>query len=404
MSSQKVIVLGAGAAGTAAARVLAGSDAVTVTLVGRTDEAPYNRTLVNKGVAVGLLTPEQAAIPGIDALLDTATEVDPAARTVRLASGRLEAYDALILATGSSPRSLESTIPAAAVGSGRLTALHSLQDAITVRDLLAGLGRAGQVVISGAGLVAAETATLLRERGHQVTLVARATTPGVTVFGDELAQRLAAAHQEHLNTAFGRTIREVHSVDDGLDIVLDDGTVVPADLLVVAHGTTPTAPAPWSGGVAVDAELRSATPGVYAAGGVALHDDPTLGGWRIDHWADSVAQGEHVARTVLADLAAGERPGPYRPRAPFTATVHGAMIAGAGLTGDHAPARIESDDPLVIIYQHDRLPIGVLGLNAAPAVFGWMPKLYSADAAESLASTGVRTADSNNHTVQGGQR
>ena len=75
MSSQKVIVLGAGAAGTAAARVLAGSDAVTVTLVGRTDEAPYNRTLVNKGVAVGLLTPEQAAIPGIDALLDTATEV-----------------------------------------------------------------------------------------------------------------------------------------------------------------------------------------------------------------------------------------------------------------------------------------------------------------------------------------
>ena len=51
MSPQKVLILGAGAAGAAAARVLHGSGTVSVTLVDRTGQAPYNRTLVNKGVA-----------------------------------------------------------------------------------------------------------------------------------------------------------------------------------------------------------------------------------------------------------------------------------------------------------------------------------------------------------------
>ncbi|WP_298866801.1 NAD(P)/FAD-dependent oxidoreductase [uncultured Microbacterium sp.] len=401
MSPQKVLVLGAGAAGTSAARVLAGSDAVTVTLIGRTDETPYNRTLVNKGVAIGLLTPEQAVIPGVEALGDTVLEVDTDTKTVRFASGRVEDYDALILATGSVPRLPGDSVRGAS--SDRITTLHSLDDAIAVRNLLTGLGRPAQVVISGAGLVAAETATLLRERGHQITLLARTQTPGATVFGDELAQRLATAHQQHLDTAFGRTLTAVRETGDRLELTFDDGTELPADLLIVAHGTTPTAPSPWDGPVAVDDSLRAAAAHVYAAGGVAVHDDPTLGVWRIDHWSDAAAQGEHAARTLLADLGAGEQPGSYQPRAPFTATVHGAMIAGAGLTSDHTSSRTESTDPLVIIQQRDGLPVGVLGLDAAPAVFGWMPKLYTPAApdAEALASTGTGTADSNNHTAQG---
>ena len=396
MSPQKILILGAGAAGAAAARVLAGTDTVTVTLIGRTGETPYNRTLVNKGVAVGLLTPEQAAIPGVAAEADTAVDVDPENKTVRFASGRVEHYDALILATGSTPRLLEDTIPGATTGTARIPTLHSLEDAITVRDLIAGLGRPAQVVISGAGLVAAETATLLRERGHQVTLLTRDTTPGVRVFGAELAERLNDAHHANLDTAFGRTLTGVQESGDRLELTLDDGTALPADLLLIAHGTTPTAPSPWDGPVPVDESLRTAAAHVYAAGGVAVHDDPALGAWRIDHWSDAAAQGEHAARTLLADLGAGEQPGSYQPRAPFTATVHGAMIAGAGLTDTRTDTRIDSSEPLVVIRQHGPVPVGVLGLDAAPAVFGWMPKLHTPTGpdAEALASTGTGTADS----------
>ncbi|WP_341359055.1 FAD/NAD(P)-binding oxidoreductase [Georgenia sp. M64] len=397
MSTQNVLILGAGAAGTAAARILGSSDAVTVTLIGRTDETPYNRTLVNKGIAIGLLTPEQAALPGVAAIADTAVEVDPDTRTVRLESGRVEHYDALLITTGSAPRDLGAGVTAAAVpGTGRVTALHSLRDAVAVRDLLAGLGRPGRIVISGAGLVAGETATLLHDRGHEVTLLARAATPGISVFGTEVAETLAATHQANLHTAFGRTITSLTETEDSVQLTLDDGTVLPADVLIVAHGTTPTAPAPWGSGVAVDGESRTATPGVYAAGGVAIHNDPTLGTWRIDHWADAAAQGEHAARTLLADLGVGEQPGTYQPRAPFTATIHGAMIAGAGLTGHHGNARAESTDPLVILHQQGNIPVGVLGLDAAPAVFGWMPHLYTPVHTDddTLAAVGAAGADS----------
>ena len=91
--------------------------------------------------------------PGVEVISDTAVEVDPQGKTVRLASGRIEPYDALLLATGSTPRLLPDTLPGltAATEAGRVTTLHSLEDAVAVRDLLGTLGRPAQIVISGAG-------------------------------------------------------------------------------------------------------------------------------------------------------------------------------------------------------------------------------------------------------------
>lgn len=150
---------------------------------------------------MGLLTPEQAALPGVDALLDTAIRIDGRERRVYLASGAAVGYDALLVATESVPRGL--TVPGAndAAAAGRLTLLHSVEDAIRVRDALIAVGRPGRIVISGAGLVAGETATLLRGSGHHVTLLARSPLPGVAVFGQELAGRLADAHRARLATA-----------------------------------------------------------------------------------------------------------------------------------------------------------------------------------------------------------
>ncbi|TFC63144.1 ferredoxin reductase [Cryobacterium sp. TMT2-15-1] len=391
MSHPHVLVIGAGAAGTAAARVFASATAITVTLVGRTGETPYNRTLVTKGIAVGLLTPEQTALPGVNALLDTAIRIETAERRVYLASGVSAGYDALLVATGSIPRGLP--IPGAddAAAAGRLTTLHSVADAIRVRDALAAVGRPGRIVISGAGLVAGETATLLREKGHHVTLLARSSLPGVTVFGQELAGRLADAHRAHLATAFGRAPISIRLDGAELSIQLDDGSSLEADLFVVAHGTTPEAPAPWNEGVGVDETLRAAEVGVYAAGGAANHHDDLLGTWRIDHWAEAVAQGEHAARAILADLGVGADPGRYRPRASFTAVMSGSMVAGAGLTGTGVSMRVESADPLVVVNEHNGVPIGVIGMDAVPSVFSWMPRLHATfdpvgEAAELVAS------------------
>ena len=65
MSPLTIAIIGAGAAGAAAAKSLqVAIPEVQVELLTRTGEQPFNRTLVNKGVAIGLLTPEQCQVPG----------------------------------------------------------------------------------------------------------------------------------------------------------------------------------------------------------------------------------------------------------------------------------------------------------------------------------------------------
>ncbi len=142
-----------------------------IDLYTRCGERPYNRTLVNKGIAIGLLEPAQAALPDTGATLrsETVRGLDPRARRLRLESGDTHAYDALLSATGSRARTLDEEVIGRdqAVSAGRLTTLHSAADAVRVRDLLA-TTKPARVLILGGGLVASETASLLTDAGHEL--------------------------------------------------------------------------------------------------------------------------------------------------------------------------------------------------------------------------------------------
>lgn len=286
MSVPHIVVLGAGAAGLAAARTLVGRQDVTITLIGRTGETPYTRMHI-KQVAVGLTPPERihTPLPPVTYRADTVRYIDPSNREVRLASGSTVPFDALIIATGSGPRTL-TAVPGAdhAQASGNITALHSLTDAIRIRNVLPPRPRRAHIAIYGGGLTAAETASMLHAAGHGVTLISRSTLPGLTTFGPVIAEHLAHEHRRRIATFYDGTITAITTtLNDRARIHLENETRIDADLLIVALGTLPHAPSPWSGPVGVDEYLRTGTSGVYAAGGVALHRDPQLGTWRIDH-------------------------------------------------------------------------------------------------------------------------
>lgn len=381
----KVGIIGAGAAGTSAAKTLqaSGTD-IDVDLFTRSGERPYNRTLVNKGVASGLLEPDQTALPptGVEIISDTVRGIDPRSREVHLDSGESRTYDALIIASGSRPRTLDETVLGRdqALGTGRLTTLHSIADAVRVRDLLASTHPA-RVLVLGGGLVASETASLLTDSGHDVALITRALLPGARALGEETARRLLDLHLPQHAAYLGRTPTAIRSNADRITIVLDDGPRVDGDLAVVAHGTMPAAPAPWTGpdGIPVDHHLRSLHAPhqrIYAAGGVAVHHYPGHSSYRIDHWDDSVAQGAHAARTLLHDLGLGDGPGIYLPSSPFSARVHGHTLVGAGHPALGSSTRIVSTDPLLTAHYLGDTPVALTGIDAAALVRDWIPRLH----------------------------
>lgn len=377
MTTKHVLVLGAGSAGTAAARALVHREDARVTLVARTGERPYTRMLI-KGVAFGPTPPEiiQLPLPDVELTAETVTDIDVATQQVHLASGARLDYDALVVATGSAPRTLPNEVldqPAA--DSERVSALHSIEDALRIRTLLTNLGRPARVAIHGGGIIAAETASTLHADGHDIVLVTRSEIPGVAAFGAPVAERLAAEHAARVTTRFGRTIQHVDATDTGVETTLDDGSRVESDLLLTALGTTPTAPAPWTGGIDVDDRLRAKADHIYAAGGVAIHHDEALGTWRIDHWEDAAAQGAHAARAALHDLGLADDPGTYLPRSPYMAMVHGLMVSGVGTTAA-AQAIPEHGNELVVRHEKNGAVVGVTGIDAVGTVYAWGQRLH----------------------------
>ncbi|WP_375000175.1 FAD-dependent oxidoreductase [Aeromicrobium sp. CTD01-1L150] len=389
MPMHQVVILGAGAAGTAAAAAFSKAPGVHATLMSASEEGSYNRTLVNKGVAAGLIEPGQAVLPdpGVPIVDGTARSVDAAAGSVLLTSGASVDFDALVVATGSGPRRLDADLPGVGdvVGMGRLSTLHSMRDAVRVRDVLARSPHPARVVVLGAGVLAAETSALLRRAGQEVAMVARSSTPGCSAFGEVVADRVAALHRTHVSTYFGRSVRALTVEGSAVTLVLDDRTRLGADLIVAAHGTVAVPPAPWTDGIEVDGYLRAIdTPHVYAAGGVAVHHHEALGWWRIDPWADAAAQGTHVARSVLHDRGLGPDPGPYLARSTFSTRLYDQTLSGAGITGIFDSARVVSTDPLVVVHEQDDTAVAVVGLDAGRLVQDWAPRLHADSSAKRI--------------------
>lgn len=369
MTVHRVVIIGAGAAGLAAAAVLARSEGIAVTLIAK--EAPYIRMHIN-GVAFGFTSAEtiQAATPDVTLLLETVASIDPHRRTVTVTGGATSIpFDSLIVATGSHPRFLDDLAvdglqdPAVR---RRVLTLHSLEDAERIRTILTRTCGAKSIAVDGGGFTGAEAVSALREAGHRVALISRSRTPGLTAFGPRIAARIADAHRTRVTSFLGRTISALRREGHLLRITLDDTATLSADLLIVAHGNSPSAPKPFDQGIDVEDRLRAGHPRIYGAGGAATHHDNLIGVWRIDHWADAAAQGAHAAAVLLHDHVDADDPGPYRPRSPHGALIHGMAISGIGYTstGDER-ASLEYD---IVAHTVGEKMVGVTGIDQVTLV------------------------------------
>ena len=304
-SPASVVIIGAGAAGNAAAEMLRreGYDGL-VTMITADEFLPYDRPNLSKDYLAGTASEEWIPLRSGDFYREqkvetftntSASAIDTRRRQVTLSDGRSLSYGALLLATGAKPVRLQ--IPGDDLS--HVCYLRTLADS---RHIIAKAENAKRAVVIGASFIGLEVAASLRERKLEVAVVGKGSLPLEKILGRELGQLIRETHEQHgVKFHLGRT----PAVIQDRQVQLDDGTILDCDLVVVGIGVRPntslaeTAGIATDNGVLVNEFLETNVSGIFAAGDIARWPDPRAGRIRVEHWVVAERQGQTAARNIL---------------------------------------------------------------------------------------------------------
>jgi 3-phenylpropionate/trans-cinnamate dioxygenase ferredoxin reductase subunit len=311
-----IVIVGAGQAGARAATALREAGYTSrIRLIGDEPEPPYERPALSKGVLTGAQTPESTWVfpadhyAGHDIELTaplTAVALAPSAQQVFLSDGSAIGYDKLLITTGSRVRPL----PGAPEGLEGVFYLRSMADS---RALAPELAEGRRVVVIGGGYMGLEIAASARGRGCSVTIVEREPHLLARVMPRGVADAIAAVHRSaDVDVRVGAALARLDGDRHVSNVVLADGTELPADVVVIAIGVIPntelaeSAGAQSSDGLVVDEFGRTTLANVYAAGDVANQPCRWAGRRiRLESWQNAQNQAMTVARNMVsAELTA----------------------------------------------------------------------------------------------------
>ncbi len=306
------VIVGGGLAAASAAKTLRSEGfGGRLAVIAEERHAPYVRPPLSKAYLQGKSTRESLLVNPETWYVDHDVELlvgvravglDRPRHEVILDSGHAIAYDAVLLATGSSPREL--AVPGA--DPDRVLSLRRVEDADRLR---ATWHAADTIAVIGGGWIGLEVAAAARSRGLDVTVIERSALPLARVLGDRAAQVFTDLHLE--NGVDLRLEEQVHSIVGAPEsaastVVLESGAEIDADLVVVGVGARPNTDLAVSSGldvddgIVVDEHLRTTDPAVFAAGDVARAYHPLLGRHvRVEHWANAVHQPVVAARSMM---------------------------------------------------------------------------------------------------------
>ena len=245
-----------------------------------------------------------------------------------LADGGSIGYGHLILATGARQRRLD--VPG--VDLPGVYALRNIADATALRArIAAGL----KVVVIGAGFIGLEVAATAAKLGAEVSVVEIARPMGRAV-SPTLSEFYVEAHRAFgARLILGVGVKAIRGEDRAEAVVLSDGEVLPADLVLVGVGVAAEdslareAGLECANGVVVDAHLATSDPDISAIGDCAAFPNATLGfSTRLESIQNAVDQ----AKCVAARLAG--KPAPYDALAWFWSDQGDLKLMIAGLSHD----------------------------------------------------------------------
>ncbi|MGU1062082.1 NAD(P)/FAD-dependent oxidoreductase [Pseudomonas aeruginosa] len=277
-----VVIVGAGHAGAQAAGLLRQQGFQgSIAMLGEERELPYERPPLSKDYLAGEKTFEHFLLrpasfwneKHIDMLLGRrVVTVDAEAHRLTTASGDAYEYGSLIWATGGAPRRLSCQ-------GHDLRGVHSVRNRADVDRMIAELPTTRRVVVIGGGYIGLEAAAVLSTLGKSVTVLEAQDRVLARVAGETLSRFYETEHRAHgVDVRLGVAVE--HIVGDGdsvTGVALQDGSVLPADMVIVGIGIIPAveplvaAGLPQGNGVQVDEFCRTRLPDVFAIGDCAAH-------------------------------------------------------------------------------------------------------------------------------------
>jgi 3-phenylpropionate/trans-cinnamate dioxygenase ferredoxin reductase subunit len=313
--SNGVVIAGGGQAGFQTAFSLrAEGYEKPITLIGEEPHVPYQRPPLSKGFVLGkqshsqlMLRPEAYyADHNIRFLAgERVVAIETPEHRVRLRSGAAVPYHALVLAMGASNR----TLPVPGTQFEGVCYLRTLEEAIEIKQRL---DAANRVVVIGGGFIGLEIAASACTLGKAVTVIE--TLPRLMA---RAVAALVSDYFQHSHVARGveillsAKVREIRGSErKACEVILEDGSTRPADLVVVGIGIAPNtdlaqeARLPIWNGISVDEFLKTADDRIYAIGDCAEYPNRFAGSRvRLESVQNAADQAVCVAKAIAGKPA-----------------------------------------------------------------------------------------------------
>lgn len=309
-----IVIVGAGHAGTQLAASLREEGfAGCIVLISREADAPYHKPPLSKSFMKDAEAPLQP-LKGERFFHDQKIElhlgvevsdIDRAAKQVILSDGAQFPYDRLVLATGASARRL-------AISGAEQAGVFHLRTAKDAREMRSALPRHGRVVVIGGGFIGLEAAAMLRGLGNEVTVVELAPR----LLGRAVSVTMAKAIADDL-AWHGIVVRCGIGIDRLLGngrvsgVRLEDGSDLPADMVVVGIGAVPEDDLArrtglvCDSGIHTDEFLAASDTSIFAIGDCASFRQAHLGLLtRVESVQNANDQARVLARTLTGNPAA----------------------------------------------------------------------------------------------------
>lgn len=345
--AENIVIIGGGIAGLSAAEAARKRNPVcSIEIISDEEVFCYNRPMLTKGIlsefeALNFFTKqldwyEENRIKTTLGVKVTAIDRDN--KQITLDNGETRKYDKLIYAAGAEC----NRPPIKGADKKGVEVIRKLADANKIRE---SLGSVNNVAVIGGGILGLEAAWEFMRAGKKVTIIEAAPA----IMGRQLdakgsALLKAAAIKAGAVVSEGAGVDEITGEGRADGVKTSDGTVYPADLVIISAGIRPNADLAKEAGldgdrfVEVDDTMRTSDPSIFACG-----DTAAMNGVSIGIWAQADGMGKVAGANAVGDSETYSHVTPSNTFTGFNTAVFSIGDVGHGSDGHYKEIEISEE-------------------------------------------------------------